>query len=68
MKVHYAFRPYEWGILDDLMNEIPGKDNYGAEIFDDGSGETLYHYNSRVNALEKLNTAYYNRYTVFTSM
>ncbi|XP_052268772.1 uncharacterized protein LOC127870155 [Dreissena polymorpha] len=54
-------RPYEWGILDDLMNEIPGKDNYGAEIFDDGSGETLYHYNSRVNALEKLNTAYYNR-------
>ncbi|XP_052257663.1 uncharacterized protein LOC127862540 [Dreissena polymorpha] len=54
-------RAYDWGVLDDLMYQIPGKDNYGAQLLDDGSGDTLYHYNTKVNALLELNTAHYNR-------
>ncbi|XP_052268520.1 uncharacterized protein LOC127869902 [Dreissena polymorpha] len=54
-------RSYDWGLLDDLMYQIPGKDNYAANLYDDGLGETLYHYNKGFDALVKLNTAFYNR-------
>ncbi|XP_052820683.1 uncharacterized protein LOC128246493 [Mya arenaria] len=57
----YIPRTYLWGLLDDLMYEIPGKDNYGANITDDSLGLTMYHVNSNTEPLEPVNTAYYNR-------
>lgn len=45
--------------IDSLMSQIPGKDMYGAEIWDDRKANPL-------NASQPLNAAYYNR--VFRSL
>ncbi|KAL3890663.1 hypothetical protein ACJMK2_002944 [Sinanodonta woodiana] len=53
---------YSWGLLDELMYEIPGKDNYVANITDDPFGLTAYHTRSTTHNLTKLNTGYYHRW------
>ena len=45
-------------LLDELMEGVPGKDNYGAELFDDSFGANSSH----IKTGETLNTAYYSRY------
>ena len=51
-----------YGLLDDLMAEVPGKDNYGAQLYDDAFSTVTYPYNSKDNN-EKLNVGYYHRWT-----
>ncbi|KAI0216103.1 hypothetical protein LSAT2_031841 [Lamellibrachia satsuma] len=50
-----------YGLLDDLMAEIPGKDNYGAMLNDGGFDDVSYPYNTTDND-EKLNVANYHRW------
>ena len=50
---------FNYGLLDELMEEIPGKDNYGAVLYDDAFSIEAYHYK---NNTQKLNTAYYHRF------
>ena len=49
---------FKWGKLDELMSQIPGKDNYGASIEDSVFGLTKYHLEKN----EPLNTGFYNRW------
>lgn len=51
-------RTYHWGLLDDLMYEIPGRDNYGVNISDDATGLTFYDINDDT---KPVNTANYHR-------
>uniref|UniRef100_A0A8W8KAP3 Uncharacterized protein n=5 Tax=Magallana gigas TaxID=29159 RepID=A0A8W8KAP3_MAGGI len=52
-------RVYTHSIMDTIMNQIPGKDNYPAKIFDKSLGlEMLDPFSSSVNPL---NTGYYHR-------
>lgn len=60
MTLLLMFRSYMWGSLDDLMYEIPGKDNYGAFLIDESLG-LEYHIHSTTDSMQKLNTAYYHR-------
>ncbi len=58
-------RPSTRTFLDDLMEEVPGKDNYKAKLFDDG-------FNSEGGAMdiktgEKKNVGYYHRYNLLFS-
>jgi hypothetical protein len=50
----WAEGPVSWGFLDQLMEQIPGKDNYAANLNDESFGFTTLHYNSawRENATE----------------
>ena len=50
-----------YGLLDDLMAEIPGKNNYGATLNDGGFGDVSYPYNTTDND-EKLNVGNYHRW------
>ncbi len=53
-----------YGLMDKLMAEIPGKDNYPGELVDDGFGEVATSYipkAGRGQEEEPLNTAYYHR-------
>ena len=56
----YGNRAYTWGFMDDLMYEIPGRDNYGANITDDATGLTLYSVNTGAD-LVPVNTANFHR-------
>ena len=47
-----------YGFLDELMAEIPGKNNYGAVLHDDAMGVETFNYEG-IN--ETLNAAYYHR-------
>ena len=49
---------YKWGKLDELMSQIPGKDNHRANITDSVFGLTKYH----LEMNEPLNTGFYNRW------
>lgn len=49
----------QYSFLDELMEQIPGKNGYGANLSDDALGETCSHY---LNTNESLNVAYYSRY------
>ncbi|KAH3869583.1 hypothetical protein DPMN_032752, partial [Dreissena polymorpha] len=51
-----------WSLLDELMYEIPGKDNYGTNVTDDALGQKLYHVNSDPTNLTPINTAHYHRF------
>ena len=44
--------------IDRLMGEVPGKDNYNADHFDDAFGVNATNYDGTM----RLNTAYYTRY------
>lgn len=50
----WAEGPTTWEFLDALMEQIPGKDNYAADLRDESFGFTTLHYNSawRENATE----------------
>ncbi|KAK2160923.1 hypothetical protein NP493_1609g00081 [Ridgeia piscesae] len=50
-----------YGLLDELMAEIPGKDNYGAVLDDDGFNAVSYPFNT-TTYVQKLNVAYYHRW------
>ena len=52
---------YKFGILDAIMKEIPGKDNYNANISDFAIGDTEPLLDPYVTAPTPLNTAYYHR-------
>jgi hypothetical protein len=45
-------------LLDELMEQVPGKDGYGANLMDDSFGATAAHPISG----DQLNTAFYSRY------
>ncbi|KAL3882914.1 hypothetical protein ACJMK2_029216 [Sinanodonta woodiana] len=51
---------FRYGLLDQLMSEIPGKDNYQAFIEDNAFG--LDHYDIRHKNNTKLNAGYYHRW------
>jgi hypothetical protein len=52
-------------LLDDLMGEIPGKDNYGANLRDlIGYEDTL----EFTNLTKRKNSAYYSRYYGLSGM
>ncbi|KAK2149775.1 hypothetical protein LSH36_437g04061, partial [Paralvinella palmiformis] len=48
-----------WDLLDDLMSEIPGRDNYPGHITDNIFGDTTLPFNADTD--EPLNVAYYHR-------
>ena len=50
-----------YGLIDDLMGEIPGKDNYAAELYDDAFDSVSYPYNA-TDYVNKLNVGYYHRW------
>lgn len=52
--------PLFYTILDEIMEEIPGKENYGGSIFSDGFDSHIFSAHPNKNK-EKLNTAYYHR-------
>ena len=54
-------RSYHWGLLDDLMYQIPGKDNYPGVITESSYGATAYTIKSTPDNMVKLNTARYHR-------
>eukprot|EP00045_Choanoeca_perplexa_P013664 m.155464 g.155464 ORF g.155464 m.155464 type:complete len:1059 (-) comp16417_c0_seq1:98-3274(-) len=50
-------RPYQY--IDQLMEEVPGKNNYMASIYDDSFATNATHY---VEQSRTLNTGYYSRF------
>merc|ERR1712038_3255 len=55
---HVWERSYRRALLDDLMEEIPGKDNYGANLTDNSFGNTASKY---WNEDQPINVGYYHR-------
>ena len=54
---------YNYDLLDELMGEIPGLDNYQGYINDSSLGEVAYPYgSSRANGDGPLNVAYFHRF------
>ena len=51
-----------FGLLDKLMSEIPGKDNYPAKIVDSALGQVAYTMDPAVKDGQKLNAGYYHRW------
>ena len=51
----------KYGLLDELMAEIPGKDNYQGNLEDSAFGVTAYSLNPK-EPEKKLNAAYYHRW------
>jgi len=49
----------EYELLDELMEKIPGLDNFNSELTESIAGELSYHY---TNTNEPLNAAYYSRF------
>ncbi|CAH1780052.1 unnamed protein product [Owenia fusiformis] len=52
-------RPIKRGFVDSIMEEIPGKDNFGANLVDDSFGLTSATF---TNVSVPLNAAYYHRW------
>ncbi|XP_035825463.1 uncharacterized protein LOC118477622 [Aplysia californica] len=52
-------RPIRYTLLDELMAEIPGKDNYGANLTDDSFG--LPNFDVGAGGQRPLNVGYYHR-------
>ncbi|KAI0228340.1 hypothetical protein LSAT2_021180 [Lamellibrachia satsuma] len=48
-------------LLDKLMGEIPGKDNYPGVVYDTSFGRVAQQYNGKKKGVKKLNTAFYHR-------
>ena len=51
----------KWGLLDELMGEIPGRDNYAGNLTDDAFDLTAYSLNPKEEK-KPLNAAYYHRW------
>lgn len=51
--------PSSYQYIDEMMEQIPGKDNYNSFIHDDTFQKNLTHFQRQT---EVLNTAYYTRY------
>ena len=52
---------YKYGLLDELMAQIPGKDNYQAVLRDNAFCTKTYEYNRRNGELVDLNAGRYHR-------
>jgi hypothetical protein len=50
-----------FGLLDKLMSEIPGKDNYPANVVDGALGQEAYSMDPEKDG-QKLNAGYYHRW------
>ena len=50
-----------YGLLDELMGEIPGKNNYPAKIVDSALGQEAYTMDPAKDG-QKLNAGYYHRW------
>lgn len=57
----FADRVYTMGLMDTIMMEIPGKNNYGAVLNDHSFNMTVFDSRDRINNTA-LNTAYYHRF------
>merc|ERR1719326_836383 len=59
-------RAEDYGLLDKLMEQIPGKDNGPANLSDDAFGEVARHYNDKDAGegadVQPLNVGYYSRW------
>ena len=51
--------PRAYQFIDELMEQVPGKDNYPGEIYDDSFAVNATHYQRQT---EPLNTGYYSRF------
>ncbi|XP_028411763.1 uncharacterized protein LOC114534508 [Dendronephthya gigantea] len=51
----------QYGLLDELMSQIPGKDNYPANIVDDALGQVAYSLDPKKKD-QILNAGYYHRW------
>ena len=60
----FSDRQGRYNLLDELMSEIPGKDNYESILRDNAYGMKTLDYNTR----EPLNSAYYHRYYKVTDV
>ena len=54
--------PTRWGLLDRLMFQIPGMDNYGAELHDRVLGNVIKQFDAPSDSTDELNTANYHRW------
>ncbi|XP_033732863.1 uncharacterized protein LOC117322199 [Pecten maximus] len=59
-------RAYNLGLLDQIMMQIPGKNNYGAVLNDHSFNMTVFDARDKINNTA-LNTAYYHRYFKYDS-
>ena len=50
-----------YGLMDDIMSEIPGKDNYNGDITDDAFDEIAYELEPDNDKNTRLNVAFYHR-------
>ena len=57
---HFKERYYGHGLIDRIMGEIPGKDNYPGYMEDNSFSLLKYRMDTKNNT--KLNTAFYHRY------
>ena len=57
---HFKERYYGHGLIDRIMGEIPGKDNYRGYLEDNSFSLLKYRMDTKNNT--KLNTAFYHRY------
>eukprot|EP00935_MAST-01C_sp_MAST-1C-sp1_P000067 g67.t1 len=52
-----------WEFMDDLMSQIPGKDNYNADLTDHVQGELAVNFKpNKDGSNSRLNTGFYSRY------
>ncbi|XP_013383323.1 uncharacterized protein LOC106153767 [Lingula anatina] len=56
----WSERTSSYGLLDQLMEEIPGKNNYAGNLTDDAFESTAYEYYAKDS--KPINVAYYHRY------
>ncbi|XP_060067958.1 uncharacterized protein LOC132548153 [Ylistrum balloti] len=59
-------RPYNLGLLDQIMMQIPGKNNYGTVLNDHSFNMTVFDARDKINNTA-LNTGYYHRYFKYDS-
>ena len=58
----YVDESQTYGLLDSLMSEIPGLDNYGAHLENDLWGSNMAYQLNNTKNLKPLNAAYYHRW------
>ena len=54
--------PTKYGFLDELMEQIPGPDGYGAYLEDHAFGNTVKRFNATEDDQTPLNVAYFHRW------
>ena len=72
LRARYQLMPYDkdndregpagYGLMDKLMAQVPGLDNYGGKLTDDSFGETAFEMSTEDGVPKPINSAYYNRW------